>query len=79
MNVSESLDWQHLSIDKLADHRFIGLTKTGATLDSHLNHTLKGLLTDSDGFVAVFWEEHDGRMKLNTQDFKAINVLEETR
>ncbi|KAE8130239.1 MULTISPECIES: hypothetical protein [Bifidobacterium] len=77
-NVSESVDWEHMTPSRLDGHRFVGQLKSGAMLDSHLCQRKNNLLCDEDDIVTVMYRRSDGRMRLN-RGFMSINVLEETR
>lgn len=79
MNVSKSIDWEHTHIARLDSHRFIGQLKSVAVLDSHLLRAGDNTMYDRDRLIVVLYRKPDGLMRLNKQDFKSINVLEETR
>lgn len=82
MNVSKSIDWQHMNMVELTGHRFIGQLWSGAMLDSHLRLKLdaegRANLVDSDAMSTVFRSYHD-HLELNKNIYKSINVLEETK
>ena len=82
MNVSESIDWQHSTPSELFLHRFVAITKSGQTLDGYLSYFPPKRLVDPPGRGQPHHRHQtdaNGNPTLNTELFRSINVLKETR
>lgn len=63
-------------------HRFVAITKSGQTLDGYLSYFPQNgwwILQDADNLTTVIKPDANGNPTLNTELFRSINVLKETR
>jgi hypothetical protein len=78
MNVSESIDWEHMTPEQLDGHRCIAQLASGAILDTWLKRYKSNVLQDADGMAVILIQRVHGGMSPNWV-FTSINVLEESR
>lgn len=72
----------HSTPSELFLHRFVAITKSGQTLDGYLSYFPQNgwwILQDADNLTTVIKPDANGNPTLNTELFRSINVLKETR